>query len=157
MPFRLGKSEKRPEDEDATVEETLEGSEGTPSVDDSGAGDRGSAATAVAPAAEDQAEASKEYRPPTFRPDYLDEEAGREGAAASARELPRGDAFFVSVTRDGMAEVHRFDHPAEVQAFVEQLLEKDVAEEEVAAFSGRRLSLKVSRRPVVKLSSDQED
>lgn len=156
MPFRLGKSEKRPEDEDATVEETLEGSEGTPSADDGGDDDRGSAATAVAPAADDQAETGKAYRPPTFRPDYLDEDAPRGGTALAA-PLPEGDAFFVSVTRDGMAEVHRFDHPAEAQSFVEQLLEKDVAEEEVAAFSGRRLSLKVSRRPVVKLSSDQED
>lgn len=151
MPFRLGKSEKRPQDEESAVEETLEGSEGTSSADDSG-----SAATALAPAAGDQAETRKAYRAPDLRPDYLDEDMPR-GEAAPAALPPDGDTFFVSVTRDGRAEVHRFGHPAEVQTFVEELLENDVAEEEVAAFSGRRLSLKVSRRPVVKLSRNQED
>ncbi len=160
MPFGLGKSDKPPEDEGATVEETLESSVATPSAgSDNGAEVGASSAIAEALAADDQAETGKAYRPPTFRPDYLDEDAGREGAAASASagEPPRGDTFFVSVVKQDGCEVHRFDDPAEAQAFVEELLEKEVPEEEIAAFSGRRLSLKVSRRPIVKLSSDQED
>ncbi len=153
MPIGLGKSKKRPEDEEAAPEENLEGSEGAPSSDEI---EGGNTAVADRSAAEDQVETGKAYRAPDFRPDYLDEDAPR-GSGAPAVPPPEGDAFFVSVTSDGTAQVHRFDHPSEAQAFVEQLLEKDVPEEEVAAFSGRRLSLKVSRRPVVKLSSDQED
>ncbi len=155
MPFGLGKSEKRPEDEGAAPEETLGGDEATTSDGPvSGVPDDGSSATAGAPAAEHQAGGGTHV--PTFRRDFPDEAAPPEGEAPPPPP-PEGDTFFVSVTRDDAAEIHRFDDPAEAQAFVEQLLEKDVPENDVAAFSGRRLALKVSRRPIVKLPGDQED
>ncbi|MCH7835646.1 MAG: hypothetical protein IH864_02140 [Chloroflexi bacterium] len=156
MPFRLGKSEQQPKDEEAAVEENLEGSEVTPTGNsDNSVHDGDSAATATAPAAEDKPQGGRQ-RIPTFRRAFLDEAVPDERAATTTPP-PEGDAFFVAVTEDGMAEVHRFDDPAEAQAFIEQLLQKDVPEEEVAAFSGRRLSLMVSHRPVVKLSIDQEE
>ncbi len=155
MPFRLGKSEKQPKDEEAAVEENLEGSEVTPSGNSDNSVHGGdSAATATAPAAEDKPKGGRQ-RIPTFRRAFLDEAAPDE-RAATPPPPPEGDAFFVAVTGDGTAEIHHFDHPAEAQAFIEQLLQKDVPEEEVAAFSGRRLSLMVSHRPVVKLSIGQE-
>ena len=154
MPFSLRKSEKQPEDEDATLEENG-GSDGTPSADNNSGVDGGSPVAAAAPAVEDPAGDGAQRHLPTFRPAFLDDTAPDQ-AAVPAMPPPKGDAFFVSVTKDGAAEIHSFDDPAGVQAFVEQLLEKDVPEEEVAAFSGHRLSLKVSRRPVVKLSSAQE-
>ncbi len=157
MPFRLGKSEKRPTDDEAAVVENLEGSEVTPSGNSDNSVHGGdSAATATAPAAEDKPQGGRQ-RIPTFRRAFLDEAAPDEGAAPPPPPPPEGDVFFVAVTEDGTAEVHRFDDPAEAQAFIEQLLQKDVPEEEVAAFSGRRLSLMVSHRPVVKLSIDQEE
>lgn len=156
MPFRLGKSEKQTKDEESAVEENLEGSEVTPTGNpDNSVHGGDSVATATAPAAEDEAQSGRQ-RIPTFRRAFLDEAAPDEGAATPPPP-PDGDTFFVAVTGDGMAEVHRFDHPAEAQAFIEQLLQKDVPEEEVAAFSGRRLSLMVSHRPIVKLSIDQEE
>lgn len=151
MPFRLGKSEKQPKDEEAAVEENFEGSGVTPSGNSDNSVHGGNSA----PAAEDDAQGGRQ-RIPTFRRAFLDEAAPDEGAEPPLPP-PDGDAYFVSVTVDGMAEVRRFDHPAEAQAFIEQLLQKDVPEEEVAAFSGRRLSLMVSHRPVVKLSIDQEE
>ncbi len=156
MPLRLGKSEKQPKDEDAAVEENLEGSEVPPSGNSDNSVHGGdSVATTTAPAAEDEAQGGRQ-RLPTFRRAFLDEAAPDEGAAPPPPP-PEGDAFFVAVTGNGKAEVHRFDHPAEAQAFIEQLLQKDVPEDEVAAFSGRRLSLVVSHRPVVKLSINQEE
>ncbi len=156
MPFRLGKSEKQTKDEEAAVVEHLEGSEVTPSGNSDNSVHGGdSAATATAPAAEDEAKGGRQ-RLPTFRRAFLDEAAPDESAAPPPPPA-EGDVFFVAVTGDGMAEVHRFDNPAEAQAFIEQLLQKDVPEEAVAVFSGRRLSLMVSHRPVVKLSVDQEE
>ena len=153
MPFRLGKSEKQPKDEEAAFEENLEGSEVTPSGNSDNSVHGGdSVATDTAPAAEDKPQGGSQ-RLPTFRRDFLDESAPDERAAPP----PEGDAFFVAVTGDGMAEVHHFDHPDKAQAFIEQLLQQDVPEEKVAAFSGRRLSLMVSHRPVVNLSIDQEE
>ncbi|MEE8347823.1 MAG: hypothetical protein V3S20_10775 [Dehalococcoidia bacterium] len=136
MPFGRGKSEKRPE------EEVEEGS----SFPDS-------------PATEAQTGESAPQMPITFRPAFLDDDQQGKGmsARAPATELPGGDAFFVSVTQDGNSEVHRFDDPSTVQAFVEELLEKGTPEEFVTAFSGRKLALRVTQRPVVKLVSSQKD
>ncbi len=160
MPFGLGKSEKRTEDEDMASKETAEGSEVAPATGSgNGAREDDSPATANAPATEDQAKQGKEYRAPTFRPDYLDEDEPRKGAAATtpAREPLDGDTFFVSVTKQNGSETHRFEDPIEAQGFVEQLLEDGIPQEEVTAFSGRKLALAVSRRPIVKLLSSQED
>ncbi len=160
MPFGLGKSEKRTEDEDMAPKKTAEGSGVAPATgSDNGAREGDSPATADPPATEDQAETGKEYRAPEFRPDYLDENAPRKGAAATtpAREPPEGDTFFVSVTKQDGSETHRFEDPAEAQAFVEQLLEDGVPQEEVTAFSGRKLALAVSHRPIVKLVSGKGD
>ncbi len=136
MPFGLRKSEKQPE---GKVEEG-------PSFPDS-------------PAIEAQTGENAPQMPITFRPAFLDEDQQGEGvsARAPAAKPPAGDAFFVSVTQDGNSEVHRFDDPSTVQAFVEELLEKGTPEELVTAFSGRKLALRVSRRPVVKLVSSQKD
>src|SRR3972149_2269249 len=93
------------------------------------------------------------YKRMSFRPDYLDDTAPHEGAPATAvaeiRPLPQGDAFFVSVTRDGASEIHRFDSAVEAQAFVEEQLGDGLPQEDVTAFSGRRLGVKGSHRPLV--------
>ncbi len=160
MPFGLGKSEKRTEDEDMAPKRTAEDSEVAPATgSDNGAQEGDSPATADPPATEDQAKTGKGYRVPTFRPDYLDEDASRGSAAATtpAREPLEGDTFFVSVTKQDGSETHRFEDPAEAQAFVEQLLEDGVPQEDVAAFSGRKLALAVSHRPIVKLMGSQKD
>jgi len=96
---------------------------------------------------------------PTFRPNYLEEDAPRKATATTtpAREPLEGDTFFVSVTKQSGSETHRFENPIEAQTFVEQLLEDGVPQEEVTAFSGRKLALAVSHRPIVKLLSNQED
>ncbi len=159
MPFGLGKSEKRTEDEDMAPKRTAEGSEVAPATGSgNGAREGDSPATANAAATEDQAKTGEEYRAPKFRPDYLDEDAPRKGTAATtpAREPLDGDTFFVSVTKQNGSETHRFEDPIEAQTFVEQLLEDGVPQEEVTAFSGRKLALAVSRRPIVKLLSSQE-
>ena len=100
------------------------------------------------------------YRRMSFRPDYLDDTAPVEQAPATAvaeaKPLPHGDAFFVSVTRDGAAEIHRFDSAIEAQDFVEQQLEDGVGQDDVTAFSGRRLAFNVSHRPIVKLLTQEE-
>ncbi len=126
---------------------------------DNGAREGDSPATADPPAAEGQAETAKEFRAPRFRPDYLEEDESRKGAAATtpAREPPQGDTFFVSVTKQDGIETHRFEDPIEAQGFVEHLLEEGLPQEEVTAFSGRKLALAVSHRPIVKLLSSQED
>ena len=160
MPFGLGKSEKRTEDEDMAQKQTAEGSEVAPATgSDNGTREDDSPATADPPATEDQAETGKEYRAPSFRPDYLDEDAPTGSAAATtpARKPPKGDTFFVSVTKQDGNETHRFEDSIEAQAFVEHLLEEGVPQEEVTAFSGRKLALAVTHRPIVKLLSSQED
>ena len=160
MPFGLKKSEKRTEDKDMAQKETAEGSEVAPATDsDNGTRKGDSPATADPPATEDQAKTGKEYRAPTFRPDYLDEDTPRKGTATTtpAREPLEGDTFFVSVTKQDGSEIHRFEGPIEAQAFVEQLLEDGVPQKEVTAFSGRKLALTVSHRPVVKLLSSKEN
>lgn len=151
MPFGLGKSEKRPEDEgEAVREEALEGSEAAPAAD-------ADSPLVDSPAAGGQGEASTSSRSMSFRPAYLDEAPSREGTATSqATPAPEGDAFFVSVTRQHTTETHRFDNPAEAQTFLEKLLEEGVPKEEVSAFSGRKLAFKVSHRPIVKLSGARD-
>ncbi len=139
---------------------TAEGSEAAPATaSDNGAREGDSPATADPRAAEDQPTTGNEYRAPEFRPDYLDEDAPRKVTAATtpAREPPEGDTFFVSVTKQDGIETHRFEDPIKAQGFVEQLLEDGLPQEEVTAFSGRKLALAVSRRPIVKLLSSQED
>ena len=149
MPFGLAKSEKHPKED----------GEDTSSADAEDEGEGGDPSSiADSPAAVDQTEESAPYQPMVFRPAFLDAATSGEGAAAPApAPPPEGDVFFVSVTQDGGAEVHRFDGPTEAQAFVAQLLEKGVPQEEVAAFSGRKLSFTVSHRPIVKLVGGQED
>src|SRR4030042_105680 len=75
---------------------------------------------------------------------------GGSGEGAPEAQPPKGDAFFVSVTKDGGTETHRFDGPSQAQTFVEQLLEEGVPQEEVTAFSGRRMAVRGSHRPIVK-------
>ena len=160
MPFGLGKSEKRTEDEDMAPKRSSEDSEGAPTIgSDIGAGVRASPATAGPPATGDQAKGDNVSRPPELRPDYLDEDASRESAAATppARMPPEGDTFFVSVTKQSGSETHRFENSIEAQTFVEQLLEDGIPQEEVTAFSGRKLALAVSHRPIVKLVGSKGD
>ena len=160
MPFRIGKSEKRTEDEDMALKETAEGDEVAPSSgSDNGARKGDSSATEDPPVTEDQAETGKAYGTPKFRHDYLDEDAAREGAAAATptRPQPHADVFFISVTKKDGSETHIFADPVEAQTFVEQLLEEGVAREEVTAFSGRKLALEVTHRPIVKLLGSQQD
>ncbi|KKL18098.1 hypothetical protein LCGC14_2478940, partial [marine sediment metagenome] len=102
MPFGLGKSEKRMEDEDMASKKTAEGSEVAPATEsDNGAREGDSPVTTDPPTTEDQAKTDKEYRAPTFRPDYLDEDTPRKGTATTtpAGEPLEGDTFFVSVTK----------------------------------------------------------
>ncbi len=145
MPFSLAKSDKHSKNEKETPKDAGE------EIED------GDVAVADPPATDGQAEETP--RAPAFRPAFLDEETPSQSAAATetATPPPEGDAFFVSVTRDGGAETHRFDHATEVQTFVEELLEADVPQEDVTAFSGHRLALKVRHRPVVKLFASEEE
>lgn len=154
MPFGLGKSEKRPENEGETVrEEAPKDSESTPPV---AAEDGGGPSVPDSPATGGEGEVVNFHRPKAYQPAFLGEATPRAGPPAPAAPAPEGDAFFVSVTRQDTAEAHHFDNPAEAQAFVETLLEQGVSEEEVTAFSGHKLALKVSRRPIVKLTTAQE-
>ena len=160
MPFGLGKSEKRTEDEDMAPKETAKDSEVAPTTGSgNGAREGASPATAGTPATKNQANTGKQFRAPDLRPDYLDEDAPRESTVARtpAREPPGGDTFFVSVTKQNGSETHRFENPVEAQSFVEQLLEDGVPQEEVTVFSGRKLALSVSHRPIVKLVSSKGD
>lgn len=150
MPFGLGKPEKRPGEEiDPAADETLEGNRGAPTADPDGSG----------PFPMDQPDAGRqpEGAPDAmaFRPVFLDSGTPREQGPAA--HPPRGDAFFVSVTRDGSTETHRFDEPSQAQTFVEQILGEGVPQEEVTAFSGRLMALKVSHRPIVKLVTGQDE
>ena len=154
MAFGLGKSEKRTENDDMSPQETAEGSEVAPTTgSDNGAREDASPATAGPPTTEGQKKMGNEYRAPDLRPDYLDDDAPRKGAAAKTRasQPPGGDTFFVSVNKKDGSETHRFEDPAAAQTFVEQLLEDGVPQEEVTAFSGRKLALAVTQRPIVKL------
>src|SRR3989337_107591 len=107
MPFGSSKS-ARPEDEDAMQQDTSDGN-----VEETADADEGKTE-------------GEPYKRMSFRPDFLDDTAASEGATATAvadvRPLPQGDAFFVSVTRDGASEVYRFDSAVEAQAFVEEKL-----------------------------------
>src|SRR3972149_5888097 len=122
MPFGLSEP-TRTEDEDAVQRETLAGDDEAP---------------AAAPAGTGETE-GEPYRRMSFRPDFLDDAAPSEGAITppAVRPPPQGDAFFVSVTRDGATELHRFDRAAEAQAFVEEQLGGGVPQEDVTAFTGR--------------------
>jgi hypothetical protein len=155
MPFGLSES-TRPEDEDAVQQETLDKDDEASADAGDGAGDAGPQET-DAPAGNGQTE-GEPYKRMSFRPDFLDDAAPSEGAttATAVRPLPQGDAFFVSVTRDGATELHRFDSAAEAQAFVEEQLGDGVPQEDVTAFSGRRLAFNVSHRPIVKLFTQEE-
>ena len=156
MPFGSSKS-ARPEDEDAIQQDTYGNDEESAEAGD-GAGD-GDAQETSAPAGNGQTE-GEPYKRMSFRPDYLDDTAPPEEASATAvaevKPPPQGDAFFVSVTRDGASEIRRFDGAAEAQAFVEEQLGDGVPQDDVTAFSGRRLAFNVSHRPIVKLLT-QED
>jgi len=156
MPFGSSKS-ARPEDEDAIQQDTYANDEESAEAGD-GAGD-GDAQETSAPAGNGHAE-GEPYKRMSFRPDYLDDTAPREGAPATAvaevRPLPQGDAFFVSVTRDGVPDLHRFDSAIDAQAFVEEQLGDGVQQDDVIAFSGRRLAFNVSHRPIVKLLTQEE-
>ncbi|MDP2674538.1 MAG: hypothetical protein Q8Q00_06500 [Dehalococcoidia bacterium] len=159
MPFGPSKS-AHPEDEDAIQQDTPDGNAEESANAVEGAGD-GDGQETSAPADNGQTE-GEPYKRMSFRPDYLDDTAPREGATATAtaiaeaRPLPQGDAFFVCVTRDGVSDLHRFDSAAEAQAFVEEQLGGGVQQEDVTAFSGRKLAFNVSHRPIVKLLT-QED
>ena len=157
MPFNSSKS-ARPEDEHTVQQDALEGNIEESANTDDGAGGSEAQETSV-PAGNGQTGGAP-YRRMSFRPDYLDDTAPREGAPATAvadvRPLPQGDAFFVAVTRDGASEIHRFDGAAEAQAFVEEQLGEGVQQEDVTAFSGRRLAFNVSHRPIVKLLTQEE-
>lgn len=150
MPFGLGKPEKRPGEEiDPPAEEALEGNQGAPAADPDG----GDSFPVDQPDAGRQREGAPDAM--AFRPAFLDSGTPREQEAAA--HPPKGEAFFVSVTRDGETETHRFDEPSRAQTFVEQLLEEGVPEEEVSAFSGRRVALKITHRPVVRLATGQDE
>jgi hypothetical protein len=159
MPFRVGKTEKQPKEEAKTIpEETLEGGENAAAAESHNEVEGGDSPVAEAPAAEAQTEESGQYRPPVFRPDYLDEAAhsGSKPEASPAAPPPQGDAFFVSVTRQDTTETHRFESPAEAQTFLEGLLEEGLSQEELTVFSGHKLPFKVRHRPIVKLSATEE-
>src|SRR3989304_7127261 len=123
MPFDSTK-QARPEGQCAPRQDASDGNVEESANTDDGAGG-GNAQETSAPAGNGQ-RAGEPYKRMSFRPDYLDDTAPHEGAPATAvadvRPLPQGDAFFVSVTRDGTSEVHRFDSAAEAQAFVEEQL-----------------------------------
>ncbi|HLA19566.1 MAG TPA: hypothetical protein VJ253_09635 [Dehalococcoidia bacterium] len=153
MPFGSSKS-TRPEDEDALRQDTPDGS-----VEETEDASDGDGEETSAPAGNGQTEGAP-YKRMSFRPDYLDDTAPHDEAPATAvaemRPPPRGDAFFVSVTRDGVPDLHRFDSAAEAQAFVEEQLGDGVQQEDISAFSGHRLAFNVSHRPIVKLLTPEE-
>ncbi len=91
---------------------------------------------------------------PQFRPSFLDTE---ERPVPETQPRPQADVFFVEVTSNGTSETHRFDQAEEAQSFLEDLLNQGTPENEVAAFSGHRLAMKVSFRPVVHLNAGEEE
>jgi hypothetical protein len=148
MPI-LGKSGKKTEEE---RQESVDGDQGAGAPSEQ---DGASANTSM----EDQAskgEQGEDGGRPSFRPDFLDENGPGQATATAAPLSSRvkGDVIFVSVAKEGGAEVHRFDDATEAQTFVEQLLEEGVAPEEVTAHSGFKLEFKVRHRPVVRLVSE---
>ena len=153
MPFGSSKS-ARPEDEDAIQQDTPDGT-----VEESENASGGDGQETSAPAGNGQTEGAP-YKRMSFRPDYLDDTAPHQEASATAvaeiRPPPQGDTFFVSVTRDGVPDLHRFDSAAEAQAFVEEQLGDGVQQDDVTAFSGHRLAFNVSHRPIVKLLTPEE-
>jgi hypothetical protein len=155
MPFGLSEP-TRPEDEEAVQQETLDGDD-EESADAGDGAEDGDAQETSAPANNGQTEAEP-YKRMSFRPDFLDDAAPSEGAttATAVRPLPQGEAFFVSVTRDGATELQRFDSAVEAQAFVEEQLGDGVPQDDITAFSGRRLAFNVSHRPIVKLFTQEE-
>jgi len=150
MPLGLNKSDKQPQHEsDPAGEEVLDTSEDTGSADSEGSD----------PSPTDQSEPSGQphgdgHEAMAFRPAFLNSDM--PGESAPAAQPPRGDAFFISVSRDERVETHRFDGPSQAQTFVEQLLEEGVPEDGVTAFSGHRVTLRVTNRPVVKLVAAQD-
>jgi hypothetical protein len=157
MPFGSSKS-TRPEDEDALRQDTSDEDAEKSAEASDGAGD-GDGEETSAPAGNGQTE-SAPYKRMSFRPDYLDDTAPQDEAPATAvaemRAPPRGDAFFVSVTRDGVPDLHRFDSAAEAQAFVEEQLGEGVQQDDISVFGGHRLAFNVSHRPIVKLLTPEE-
>jgi hypothetical protein len=151
MPFGIHKPDKQPENEsDPAKEKAVEDRQDADTTDTEGSG----SLPADQPRTDDQ---SQEESPGAmaFRPTFLDSDAPSERAPVA--QQPKVDAFFVSVTKDDSVETHRFDGPSQVQTFIEQLLEEGVPQEEMAAFSGHRIALKVTHRPVVKLAVSQDD
>jgi hypothetical protein len=150
MPFGLGKSEKMPDHEgDPENEDAMENGQDATAVDTE---DDDTFPTDDPPAAGQPQEESPSAM--AFRPSFLDSDDPSERTPATPP--PKGDAFFISVARDDDSEIHYFDGPSQAQMFVEQLLEEGVPEEDVTAFSGHRVSLKVTHRPVVKLVASQD-
>lgn len=159
MPFGLSKPDKLPEHEsDPANEEAQERSQDASTVDPESSG----------PFPADQREPSgqpqrKVSEAMSFRPAFLDSDAPSDSDVPSERAPaahpppPKSDAFFVSVNRDSGIETHRFDGPTQAQTFVEQLLEEGVPQEEVTTFSGRRVALRVTHKPIVKLVTSEDD
>ncbi len=144
MAFGLGKSEKQPEHEgdpeDSPGGTAAHTEDGDPSPADE------------SPAVRQPHEESRDAM--AFRPSFLDSDT--PGERAPATQPPKGDAFFISVAKNGEAEIHRFDGPSQAQTFVEQLLEDGVPQEEVTAFSARQVTLRVTHRPIVTLVTSQD-
>ena len=160
MPFGLSKSEKQSGDaSDPAVDKSMEGSEDVATDKRAEEIKDGDTSLNDSPAAGDKAEEDAPYRRMKFRPTFLDEDGSREEKAAPppATPPPTGDVFFVSVSRQDRTDIHHFGDADAVQTFVEGLLDEGVPQEEVIAFSGHKLALRVSHRPVVKLLSGQED
>lgn len=154
MPFGLGKSDKQPEHDSHPANEEALVDRPDPTIADTEDSDA-HAANQTPAEGQPQAEAPDAM---AFRPAFLSSDAPTERSErAPAVQPPKGDAFFVSVTRNGTVETHRFDGPSQAQTFVEQLLEEGVPQEEVTVFTGRRATLKVTHRPVVKLATSQDD
>jgi len=151
MPFGSQKPDKQPEHEgDPANEEAMEDRQDADSADSDGSG----------PFPTDQPHANDQPQGENpdamaFRPTFLNSDEPSERAPAA--QEPKGDAFFISVARDDGIETHRFDGPSQAQAFVEQLLEEGVPQEEVTAFSGHRVALRVTHRPIVKLVAGPDD
>lgn len=158
MAFGLSKSEKRSAgEEEAARAETPEAGEDAVSTEALEEGVEEDVAADEAPSAEGS-DGDGAYQPMSFRPAFLDDETPQAaGKGAAAPPAPDGDAFFVSVSRGGQTELHRFDNPREAQGFVEEMLAAGIPQDEVTAFSGRRLALMVSHRPVVKLLGGEKE
>ncbi len=151
MPFGLHKSDKQSEHEDDPAkEEAVESEHDAGTADAEGSGP----SPADQPRAEGQPQ-EENADAMAFRPAFLDSDTPSEPAPAA--QPPKGDAFFVSLTRDGAIETHRFDGPSQAQTFIEQLLEEGVSQEEVNVFTGRQATVKVTHRPIVKLATSQDD